>query len=202
MRAVRIRLNLAERFEDFFHILGGDADAIVLDLDAYRFVRLRSSRDDRPAAVDLGLDLNVVIIADGDNFGPLEYDIGVAQIDMAGFFLTPGDNPICAPDDGGSALPLIAVGPSANRRSCCIRPCHPAPKGAPAGTRGSCSRHSDRPRRYRRRGVCRQKLRRRRGSDRVARYEHRRAELVVSAILYVSVRSVSATEGPGMTGCE
>ena len=128
MRAVRFRLNLAERFEDFFHILGRDADAIVLDLDAYRFVRLRSSRDDDPAAVDLGLDLTVVMFADGENFGPLEYDIGVAQVDMAGFFLTPGDDSICAPDDGGSAhcsrafsqstiLLYSALPPGPNRRA-------------------------------------------------------------------------------------
>jgi len=83
--------------------LGGDADAIVLNLDAYQFVRLCSSRDNDPAAVDLGLDLTVVMFADGENFGPLEYDIGVAQLEMAGFFLTPGDDPICALDDGGSA---------------------------------------------------------------------------------------------------
>lgn len=128
MRAVRFRLNLAERFEGFFYIVGGDADAIVLDLDAYRFVRLRSSRDDDPAAVDLSLYLTVVMLADGENFGPLEYDIGVAQLDMAGFFLTPGDDPICAPDDGGSAhcsrafsqsmiLLYSALPPGPNRRA-------------------------------------------------------------------------------------
>ena len=66
--------------------MGGDADAIVLDLDAYRFVRLGSSRDDNPATVDLGLDLTVVMLADGEYFGPLEYDIGGAQAAMAGFF--------------------------------------------------------------------------------------------------------------------
>ena len=128
MRAVRLRLNFAERFEEFFHILGGDADAIVLNLDAYQFVRLCSSRDNDPAAVDLGLDLTVVMFADGENFGPLEYDIGVAQLEMAGFFLTPGDDPICALDDGGSAhcsralsqstiLLYSALPPGPNRRA-------------------------------------------------------------------------------------
>ena len=98
-----VSIELGRKVRRFFYIVGGDADAIVLDLDAYRFVRLRSSRDDDPAAVDLSLYLTVVMFADGENFGPLEYDIGVAQVDMAGFFLTPGDDSICAPDDGGSA---------------------------------------------------------------------------------------------------
>ena len=34
MGAVRFRLNMTEGFEDLFHILVGDADAVVLDLDA------------------------------------------------------------------------------------------------------------------------------------------------------------------------
>jgi hypothetical protein len=123
-----VSIELGRKVRRFFYIVGGDADAIVLDLDAYRFVRLRSSRDDDPAAVDLSLYLTVVMLADGENFGPLEYDIGVAQLDMAGFFLTPGDDPICAPDDGGSAhcsrafsqstiLLYSALPPGPNRRA-------------------------------------------------------------------------------------
>ena len=123
-----VSIELGRKVRRFFYIVGGDANAIVLDLDAYRFVRLRSSRDDDPAAVDLSLYLTVVMLADGENFGPLEYDIGVAKLDMAGFFLTPGDDPICAPDDGGSAhcsrafsqsmiLLYSALPPGPNRRA-------------------------------------------------------------------------------------
>ena len=105
-------MNLSERFEDFFHILGGDADAIVLDLDAYRFVRLGSSRDDDPATVDLGLDLTVVMLTYGEYFGPLEYDIGVAQVDMARFFSLQATTQSAR---WMTVVPLIAVGPSANQ---------------------------------------------------------------------------------------
>ena len=33
MGAIRFRLNMTEGFEDLFLILGGDADAVVFDLD-------------------------------------------------------------------------------------------------------------------------------------------------------------------------
>ena len=46
------------------------------------------------AFVDLSFDLAVVIFANGDNLGPVEYDIGVAQIDVAGFYFTSREDPI------------------------------------------------------------------------------------------------------------
>jgi hypothetical protein len=50
------------------------------------------------AFVDLSFDLAVVIFANGDNLGPVEYDIGVAQIDVAGFYFISREDPIGALD--------------------------------------------------------------------------------------------------------
>ena len=52
------------------------------------------------------------MLADGEYFGPLEYDIGVAQVDMAGFFSLQATTQSAR---WMTVVPLIAVGPSANQ---------------------------------------------------------------------------------------